>query len=537
MEKHVPVLIVGGSFGGVSAALSCAKSGVHCCLVAQGDWLGGQATAQGVPLDEHPWIEHYGCTRSYREFRNRVRAYYRRNYRLTREALDDPTLNPGACWVSALGYEPKAGLAVLWEMLQPYVSAGMIEILRGWSICSAETDHDRVRCVSFEKEAVSMVVSAEYVLDATETGELLPLTGTEYRVGAESVAQTGEPLALPEADPMRQQPLTHLIAVSYDPGNDHTIEKPDQYDEFRFSIQGILPSDAVDMLAQHRMRTLFPPAGTRKYITTIWNFRRCLCAGNFHGIPMDITMLMNGNEFDQPVLDVPEEKRIQRLEQAKALSRSLVYYLQHDMEPAFPGICVRPDVFDTTDGLAQEPYIRESRRIEGVFTVLEQHFRIDCHPDAPLLYPDSVGLGGYRIDIHERRQGSSQSITTSMHGAHWTQQIPLGALIPVRMENILPACKNLAVTHVTNGAFRLHPVEWNIGEAAGSLAGFCVRRQVSPRAVRADDVLLTDFQDQLRRAGVELEWPSYSFARSYFSHVEKLDGWYFGEAWRRKESL
>ena len=39
---------------------------------------------------------------------------------------------------------------------------------------------------------------------------------------------------------------------------------------------------------------------------------------------------------------------------------------------------------------------------------------------------------------------------------------PLGAA-----ENLLPACKNLGVTHITNGCYRLHPVEWNIGEAAG----------------------------------------------------------------------
>ena len=49
-------------------------------------------------------------------------------------------------------------------------------------------------------------------------------------------------------------------------------------------------------------------------------------------------------------------------------------------------------------------------------------------------------------------------------------QIPLGALLPIRVENLLPACKNLGVTHITNGAYRLHPVEWNTGEAAGMIA-------------------------------------------------------------------
>lgn len=41
---------------------------------------------------------------------------------------------------------------------------------------------------------------------------------------------------------------------------------------------------------------------------------------------------------------------------------------------------------------------------------------------------------------------------------------PLGAMIPMRVKNLLPGGKNLGVTHITNGAFRVHPVEWNVGE-------------------------------------------------------------------------
>lgn len=536
MEKHVPVLIVGASLGGVAAAIGCARQGVKCCIVEESGWIGGQATAQGVPVDEHPWIEQYGCTRSYRAFREGIRAYYRRNYRLTSAAAADPAFNPGACWVSALGFEPKVGLAVLKEMLQPYQSAGLLEVLHGWRASAAETEHDRVRCVHFESGNRRMIISADYVLDATETGELLPMTGTEYSVGAESVAQTGEPLALDEPDPMRQQPFTHLIAVSFHPDEDHRIEKPEGYEKFSFALKGMLPDELVPEMAKHKMNYLFSPGHTDRYVTTVWNFRRCLCAGNFHGIPSDITMLMNGNEYDKPLLDVPEEQRLKHLEEAKQLSRSLVYYLQNEMAPCYPGIRVRSDVFDTPDGLAQGPYIRESRRIKGVTTVLEQDFRVDQHPEGPVKYRDSVGLGGYRIDIHEKRKDGKTGITLSMHGAHWTQQIPLGALIPVRMENLIPACKNLAVTHVTNGAFRLHPVEWNIGEAAGALAAFALRRSVSPRAVQAEDHLLADFQHMLVRAGVELDWPHQTFGRSYFSHVEHVRDWHFGEAWRLEEN-
>jgi hypothetical protein len=86
-------------------------------------------------------------------------------------------------------------------------------------------------------------------------------------------------------------------------------------------------------------------------------------------------------------------------------------------------------------------------------------------------------------------------------------QIPLGSLIPARVENLLPACKNTGTTHLTNGAFRLHPVEWNIGEAAGLLAAFCLDKRTAPRAVRGDAHLLREFQAVCRSHGMELEWP------------------------------
>ena len=86
-------------------------------------------------------------------------------------------------------------------------------------------------------------------------------------------------------------------------------------------------------------------------------------------------------------------------------------------------------------------------------------------------------------------------------------QIPLGALLPVRVENLLAACKNIGMTHITNGCYRLHPVEWNIGEAAGALVAFASARRVRPHAVRQTPALLADYQKRLVDQGVELSWP------------------------------
>ena len=54
------ILIVGGGTGGVAAALSAAARGKRVVLTEETDWVGGQLTSQGVPPDEHPWIESFG---------------------------------------------------------------------------------------------------------------------------------------------------------------------------------------------------------------------------------------------------------------------------------------------------------------------------------------------------------------------------------------------------------------------------------------------------------------------------------------------
>jgi hypothetical protein len=75
------------------------------------------------------------------------------------------------------------------------------------------------------------------------------------------------------------------------------------------------------------------------------------------------------------------------------------------------------------------------------------------------------------------------------------------------VENLLPACKNLGVTHITNGCYRLHPVEWNIGEAVGALAAFCAVKKKLPREVRKQATLLREFRNLLVQDGVPLNWP------------------------------
>ncbi len=529
MATGFDILIIGGGTGGVAAALAAARAGRRVLLSEETDWVGGQLTAQAVPPDENPWVETFGGTRSYRAFREGVRDYYRRHFPLTPAARANPLLNPGDGFVSRLCHEPRVALAVLEAALAPYVSSGQVTVLLNHVPVAAQTQGDRVQGVTLRSSVTGREreYAAPYVLDATETGALLPLADVEYVIGAESRSDTGEPHAVDgPAQPANQQSVTHCFALSHHPGEDHTIAKPVRYDFWRQYRAPFWPglhlgwADLHPTTLESRTFSLFGPSDDPERFMTrdqfvwgehgLWHYRRLRHRVNFADGGPDIT-LVNWPQNDYwlaPVIDVPVTEEAQAREDAKQLSLSLLYWLQTEAPHpdgktlGYPGLRPRPDVVGTEDGLAKSLYIRESRRIRAETTVCEQHVSSALR-DRAEVFPDSVGIGCYRIDLHPSTGGDNY-----VDIGCCPFQIPLGAFIPIRLENLLPACKNLGVTHITNGAYRLHPVEWAIGEAAGALAAFCLDTGTSPRAVRADPTRLSDFQARLRAQGVPLEWPT-----------------------------
>ena len=228
------VLIVGGGLGGVAAALAAVEGGVSVVLVEGDRWLGGQLTAQAIPSDEHRWSEQFGITASYRRLRDSIRRYYRDNYPLTAAARSRQWLNPGGGFVSPLCHEPRVGVAVIEAMLAPWRASGRLTLLQPYRLLSAEADGDFVHAVTLVSESAGdqVVIEAAYVLDATETGELLPAAGVEYVTGFESTEETGEPSAPDEAQPANLQGVSWCFAMDHVDG-DHTISRPAMYDYWR----------------------------------------------------------------------------------------------------------------------------------------------------------------------------------------------------------------------------------------------------------------------------------------------------------------
>jgi hypothetical protein len=523
------VAIIGGGLGGVAAALAALERGKRVILTEEYPWLGGQLTSQAVPPDEHIWVEQFGITARYRALREGIRDYYRDFYPLTGAARHDRALNPGLGRVSRLCHEPRVALAVITQQLAPHLSSGRLVVLQPYAPTAATTDGDSVTGVTLRHvdDGSAVRVEAPFILDATETGDLLPLTGTEYVVGTESHAETGEPSAPPTADPQNVQSIAWCFVFDHVEGGDFTIERPAFYDYWRAYAPEFWGDAMLSFVAPHP-RTLLPE--TRTLVVNpplevphesedprenpgdldLWEFRRIIARQNFLPGSYESDIVVANwpmlDYLDGSIIDNPDASA--HREAAKELSRSYLYWLQTEAPRpdggfGWPGLRARGDLTGTDDGFAQAPYIRESRRIRAVTTVIEQDISVAHRGHAdPATFPDTVGVGMYRIDLHPSTAGDNY---IDVECAPF--EIPLGSLVPVRTRNLIPAAKNIGTTHITNGAYRLHPVEWNIGESAGELAAFCIDESVLPRHVLSDQELLQRFQSRLIEAGIEIHWP------------------------------
>jgi FAD-dependent oxidoreductase family protein len=520
------LLVIGGGLGGVAAALTAARLGRSVILVEPGEWLGGQLTTQAVPPDEHPWIETHLTSAGYRGLRDAIRDHYRRAYPLTPQAKQSPELNPGLGNVSRLCHEPRVAALVIEELLSPHLASGRITLLRGYQPVSVTRRDRRITSVRVRCSAtgVEHEVTARLIADATEEGEFLPLAGVAYVVGAESRAETGELHAPEHADPLDQQAVTWCIALEYRPGEIHTIERPATFDHWRDTVDPRWPgsqlswTDIVPDSLARRTRPLFadsPQAAIGQHADDLWHYRRILARANldpaFPGGEITLVNWPQTDYWELPLIDVDPQVRARALDGARELTRSFVYWMQteaprHDGGHGYPELRPRGDVTGTADGLARQAYIRESRRIRALFTVTEAHIgrQMRGASTGSEIYPDTVGTGYYRIDLHPSTSGR-----TYVDIDCFPFQIPLGALIPADVDNLVAAGKNIGTTHITNGAYRLHPVEWSIGEAVGALADRVAGTGLDPAMVRADPQHLHDLQAQLKSLGVTLAWPDH----------------------------
>jgi hypothetical protein len=502
---RMDVAIIGGGFGAVAAAMALTDRGHRVVMTEEFAWIGGQVSSQALcVLDElyDPTGETIMNAR-YAEFRERLRTHYRTKYKLSRLGAQQTHLCAGNAACTPVTAEPHVAHAVILDMLSGALREGLLTILPRHVPISAQRSGDRVEsvtCSDLDHPGLTRTISANFFLDGSETGATYPLLKLPYRLGSEAQSETGEKSAEAVADPSLVQSFTYCFVVEFVPDGNFVGPTPPDYEKLRDSQPFKLFNPGAKFF-----KLEFDAQGFR--IVPFWYYRSLVDHRNFDDpqVPYDRAVInVPSNDYhDLNFIDNPRGEEI--LEEARKLSRAYLHWLhteapRDDGGKGYPELRPVPETTGTPDGLAQAPYIREGRRLRACQTIVEEDLATHSQTHARArVFPNSVGLAGYFIDMHTRsghRRGR----------CHMTRpyQIPLGALVSPELSNFAVAAKGIGVTQITNGAYRLHTPEWAIGEAAGELAAYCLERKI--RHPNLEGAELLEFQRRLLAQGIPLYW-------------------------------
>lgn len=525
---HAQAAVIGASLGGVMAAWQLCRAGVKTILTSEFPWIGGQLTSQAVPPDEHRYIESFGASASYMAFRRAVRAHYRAQDNFVDNTSMTEGCNPGDGWVSRLCFEPAAAEQYLRGLLQPFIDKGVLTLLETVRPVAATRSERIIASVNLqnEEDTARIDVHADYFLDGTDTGALLALADLPYRLGKESRSEFNEPQAPEKADPRDQQPVTFVCALRWHSEPVEPMPKPPEYDFWRAHI---LPNYNYPLFSDHipghegfsAVRLPFFAAAAmagefRDQTLDLWRYRRVVAAHNWQDKTVCDVSLINWAQNDyalHPLLDGDTQSEQEVTAAAKALTRCFVHWLQTEAPReclgeqgyGFPELALADDLLGTSDGFAQQVYVRESRRVVGLQTLSQRDILMheeDADQWRPATSGNSVGIGLYNMDIHPTcvsGMGSNARVRPF--------ELPLGIFIPQDADNLLPACKNISVTHLANAATRVHPIEWLVGEVAGLLAAHSLRTDSAPAGIYESTVRTAQFQSYIQEQGIPVHWP------------------------------
>ncbi|MEO6787341.1 MAG: FAD-dependent oxidoreductase [Chthoniobacteraceae bacterium] len=536
------LLIVGGNESACAAAVQAARLGVkRIVLVNDIEWLGGQFSAEGVGcLDEWTTVngKRVSFPRSglFLETVERIRAHNAAKY---------GKASPGNAYCGTETIEPAAAAQIFEDMLKPHVTNGALRIERGWEPVKVNVLGKRVSGVEFERRGERLTVKARLTMDASDWGDVIRLSGAKYGAGPDLRSRFGEPSAPEKFDDAGAQEMNPLswCVVLREAGKDATIPKPATYDARSFAaLDKTPPWVDSDMSAG-----IYSQSGW-----SIYTHRRLVDRWHNGFAPGTEATFLNWPVQDYPLCQLPQrvvdalehsepgaarrniatlspaQRRI-IFEDVKQHALGMLYHLQtkvHDRVGDFPQsfrYMALTDEFGTPDQLPPKPYIREGLRLEALTMLREQDIRAASRePKWAKRVPDDAVFGfQFNIDFHPTRRkfltgdrnGPWQYVHTPERDWHTDTDraiFPLRGLVPVEMDGLLGAGKNIGVSSIVQSALRLHGQMMLVGQAGATVAAMCLRDFVEPRAITVDAGRLRQIQRTLVRGsggpGVLL-WP------------------------------
>ena len=217
-----------------------------------------------------------------------------------------------------------------------------------------------------------------------------------------------------------------------------------------------------------------------RHCTDTWSADMTLSYGALPDGHIMLNWPQGGNDIYLEYLDMPREEVYR---QAKNRTLGYIYYLQTEL--GYRTLGIADDVFPSADNLPFYPYYRESRRFAGKDTMTVDAAKNPYKYD---LYTRAVAVGDYPVDHHHNQHPRREELSHLWWGKIPSFSVPLGVTIPVNVEDLLLADKNISSSWEMNGGTRLQPVVLGIGQAAGALAAIAVKTGRHPSEVPAEEV-------------------------------------------------
>lgn len=522
LADRYDVIVAGGGTGGSAAAIQAARMGASVLLLEETDWIGGQMSAAGVTAMDESAAYGLRIVRErgiYREFHESMAAYY---YTLNKDPLRGDR-SYGDSNTNA-GYEPKIARAGLYAMIADARKKATLDLSTRSRVVEVAKSGNVVTGATVEVEAAGGAkrkqIKSTILIDATEYGDVIPLTGARYRVG-NVTSDKLNPKALVQDHTwcavIREYPqgIPEHLKVKQPPPDYGKGPRP--FLKYRTYGQMTWGKEGKSKGAVYQFRAY---TGYRSVADTISPM-----SGEISEHRNTLTSLNGGNDYPTTVATIEDLKQRyadERIGVYKSLS--ILYYVQNELgmnwsvaedqgydTPAnrayMAKLGIRPDLMDVACRLPQLPYVRECRRIIGVKTLVASD--LTRYKDAKH-FETSVAMGDYFMDLH----GTDEAVEHDLDPGEVPKgggafQVPFETFIPEKIDGFVPAEKNISQSRLVNGATRMQPSTMLMGQAAGTIAALSAKQKVQPRQldpIAVQAVLLRDGSTLVQRWHADVPW-------------------------------
>ncbi len=512
------VVVAGAGTGGWAAAVQASRMGARVLLLEEADWIGGQMSAAAVTsMDEEGLWEKFPVRQRgiYREFHESIVNYY-----YTRDK--DP-FRAYYAWPEQLegGYEPKITRELLYAFIADARSKGVLDLATRTKVVEAVKTGDAVTGVVIEHDGKRRTVRSKVLVEATEYGDVLPLTGARYRLG-NSRSDALDPAGLVQAHTwvgvIREYPdgvPDHLRIQAPPPGYD-----PKKYRGSQLWGPVIWGSAGKGVKGPRNYRVLFAWRGmadSESPMTGASTEERHTQCG------------LNGGRQDYPVTVASvEDPAARRQGEREGIYRTLgeIYYFQNELglpwsvaedegygtewqKASMKKLELRSDLEPIAIHLPQWPYVREARRGMGLYTLRAAdlgRFENARH------FETSVAMGDYFMDLDHG--DTAHAVEADLDTGEPPRgggpfQVPFEVFIPEKVDGLVFAEKNISQSRLVNGATRLQPITMLDGQAAGAIAALAARKDIPPRKVNpvaVQSALLSAGSNLIQRWYEDVPW-------------------------------